>query len=80
MGIECRRILSATRDTWKRDLKGEKIQINFGCFSRDHGFDYLSRDNFMVMVSEQRKVFVEILKRNMPKIHNENFQTWFVCQ
>lgn len=34
----------------------------------------------MAMASEQRKVFVEILKGNMPKTHNENAQTWFLCQ
>jgi len=32
------------------------------------------------MASEQRKVFVEILKGSMPNIHNENVQTWFLCQ
>lgn len=34
----------------------------------------------MVMASEERKVFVEILKGIMPKMHNEIFQTWFLCQ
>lgn len=58
----------------------ESKEINLGCFSRAHRFHSLHGENFMVMASEQRKVFVEILKGSMPQIHNENVQGWFLGQ
>lgn len=55
MGVECKKILSGTRDIWRRDLNGEQRQINLNCFSRDCSFDSLHGENFMVTASEQKK-------------------------